>query len=71
MPVARLTLAALCAAALSFPVLAPPVRAASLEVGQMAPNFSLPDQNGRIHQLSADHGKTVILAFYPKDFTGG
>jgi len=34
-------------------------------------NFSLPDQNGQIHQLSDYLGKKVILYFYPKDNTKG
>ena len=41
------------------------------EVGQPAPDFALPDQTGKIHRLADYRGKTVILAFYPKDFTGG
>ena len=44
---------------------------ADVEVGQKAPDFSLPDQTGKIHHLADYKGKTVILAFYPKDFTGG
>ncbi len=44
---------------------------ADVEVGQQAPDFALPDQSGKIHHLSDYKGKTVILAFYPKDFTGG
>lgn len=42
-----------------------------LEVGQKAPEFSLPDQNGVIHKLSDYLGKKVILYFYPKDNTPG
>lgn len=41
------------------------------EVGQVAPDFSLPDQAGTVHHLADYRGKTVILAFYPKDFTAG
>ena len=40
-----------------------------LEVGTKAPDFELPDQNGKMHKLSA--GKKVILYFYPKDNTAG
>lgn len=41
------------------------------EVGQPAPNFTLPDQNGKMHTLSDYRGKTVILAFFPKADTPG
>ena len=42
-----------------------------LEIGTKAPAFSLPDQNGRVHNLSGYKGQKVILYFYPKDMTGG
>ena len=42
-----------------------------LEIGTIAPNFSLPDQNGTVHTLSEYAGKKVILYFYPKDSTPG
>lgn len=42
-----------------------------LEVGVKAPDFELPDQNGKIHRLSDYTGKKVILYFYPKDNTAG
>lgn len=42
-----------------------------LEVGSLAPNFSLPDENGEIHKLSDYRGQKVILYFYPKDNTAG
>ena len=45
--------------------------AGDVEVGQKAPDFATPDQNGKIHRLGDYKGRTVILAFYPKDFTGG
>jgi peroxiredoxin Q/BCP len=40
-------------------------------VGQAAPDFSLPDQDGRLHQLSEYSGKWLVLYFYPKDDTPG
>ena len=52
-------------------VAAPAAHAVELEVGQMAPDFSLPDQTGKIHHLADYRGKTVILAMYPKDMTPG
>lgn len=39
--------------------------------GQLAPDFSLPDQNGRIRSLSEFRGKWLALYFYPKDDTPG
>ena len=36
-----------------------------------APDFELPDQNGKIHKLSDYKGKWVLLYFYPKDDTPG
>ena len=42
-----------------------------LEVGTKAPDFSLPDQNGKIHTLAEDAGEKVVLYFYPKDNTPG
>ncbi len=36
-----------------------------------APDFSLPDQKGKIHKLSDYKGKWVVLYFYPKDDTPG
>ena len=62
-----LRISAICVLALSAEL----ARAAGPELGQPAPDFSLPDQNGKIHRLADYRGKTVVLAFYPKDFTGG
>ena len=42
-----------------------------LEVGTKAPDFSLQDQNGKVHSLSEYKGKKVVLYFYPKDSTPG
>lgn len=42
-----------------------------LEIGSVAPDFTLPDQNGDMHSLSDYKGKKVILYFYPKDNTPG
>ena len=43
-----------------------------LEVGMIAPNFTLKDETGTDRSLSEFLGKkSVVLAFYPKDFTGG
>lgn len=42
-----------------------------LAVGTVAPDFTLPDQNGVMHTLKDFRGKKVILYFYPKDMTSG
>lgn len=42
-----------------------------LEIGTKAPEFTLPDQNGKMHSLSDYLGRKVILYFYPKDNTSG
>ena len=48
-----------------------PVRAAVPAVGSLAPEFSLPDQDGRARQLTEWRGRWVVLYFYPKDDTPG
>ena len=42
-----------------------------LETGTLAPKFSLPDENEKVHNLEDYAGKTVLLYFYPKDDTPG
>ena len=42
-----------------------------LKTGIKAPDFTLPDQNGKLHSLKDYRGKKVILYFYPKDNTPG
>lgn len=42
-----------------------------LSVGDMAPDFSLPNQNGETVTLSSLRGKKVLVYFYPKDNTSG
>ncbi|HEY9053781.1 MAG TPA: thioredoxin-dependent thiol peroxidase [Rectinemataceae bacterium] len=39
--------------------------------GMKAPDFSLPDDSGRIWKLSDFSGKPFVLYFYPKDDTPG
>ena len=39
--------------------------------GTVAPDFSLPSQDGGPVSLKDFHGKWVVLYFYPKDVTGG
>jgi len=45
---------------------------AALDVGSMAPDFALPGSDGKVHRLADDRGKrAVIVAWFPKAFTGG
>jgi peroxiredoxin Q/BCP len=41
------------------------------QVGTMAPDFTLPSQDGSKISLSQFQGKWVVLYFYPKDMTSG
>lgn len=41
------------------------------QVGQPAPEFALPDQDGEQVRLADLKGKPLILYFYPKDDTAG
>ena len=42
-----------------------------VEVGQSAPDFELPDQNGEPVRLSDLRGQRIVLYFYPKADTPG
>ncbi|HBI03565.1 MAG TPA: thioredoxin-dependent thiol peroxidase [Paenibacillaceae bacterium] len=42
-----------------------------LQIGQKAPDFTLPASNGETVSLHDFLGKNVILYFYPKDMTPG
>ncbi len=41
------------------------------QVGQQAPNFTLPSEKGTPVSLDSYRGKWVVLYFYPKDMTSG
>jgi thioredoxin-dependent peroxiredoxin len=41
------------------------------QTGQLAPNFSIPDQDNHTVSLGDFPGQWVILYFYPKDDTPG
>jgi peroxiredoxin Q/BCP len=43
----------------------------AIEPGALAPDFELPDQDGRAVKLSDLRGQTVVLFFYPKAETPG
>jgi peroxiredoxin (alkyl hydroperoxide reductase subunit C) len=40
-----------------------------IEPGTRAPDFSLPDQEGNEVSLAALRGQTIVLVFYPLDFS--
>ena len=40
-------------------------------VGDVAPDFTLPDETGTPHRLSEQRGRWVVVYFYPKDDTAG
>jgi len=45
--------------------------AEDLKPGDLAPDFTLPDKDGKNVRLSEMKGKWVVLYFYPKDNTPG
>ena len=63
----RIALLCLAGAALAAQGGAP----VELKPGDKAPDFSLPGSDGKVHKLSDYRGKTVVLAWFPKAFTGG
>lgn len=71
---AVVSFAALALAALAVSAAAPePAEGNSPKpvAGDVAPQFSLVDQNGKSHKLADYKGKWVVLYFYPKDQTPG
>jgi thioredoxin-dependent peroxiredoxin len=49
-----------------------PSAASELKVGDEAPPFALPGSDGVTHRLADHKGKSaVVLAWFPKAFTGG
>ena len=40
-----------------------------IEAGTPAPDFALPDQDGNEVSLESLRGRTIVLAFYPLDFS--
>ncbi len=43
----------------------------SLQIGDLAPDFYLPDAQGNLVKLSDFRGRRVVLYFYPRDNTPG
>jgi peroxiredoxin Q/BCP len=44
---------------------------AAPQVGDLAPDWTLPGSDGQNHTLSDLRGQWVVVAFFPKAFTGG
>jgi peroxiredoxin Q/BCP len=42
-----------------------------LNVGDLAPDFTLQASDGQTYSLSKLRGRTVVLAWFPKAFTAG
>lgn len=45
--------------------------AADLKPGDAAPDFALTGSDGKTYKLADLKGKAVVVAWYPKAFTGG
>ena len=43
----------------------------AVDAGDAAPDFRLPGSDGHEHALTDYRGKFVVIAFFPKAFTGG
>jgi len=43
----------------------------ALEVGDSAPDFTLTGSDGRQHRLADYRGTALVVAWFPKAFTGG
>jgi peroxiredoxin Q/BCP len=52
-------------------LLASQAGAQDLKVGDQAPDFTLPGTDGKTYTLSQLKGHWVVLAWFPKAFTGG
>ena len=68
---ARYSPASAVCLALTVGAAARPQAPVELKEGDKAPDFSLPGTDGKTHKLSDYKGKTVVLAWFPKAFTGG
>ena len=44
---------------------------AEVKTGDRAPDFALAGSDGKVQKLSDYQGKIVIVAWFPKAFTGG
>ena len=58
-------------AALLTSMVAVPASGDELKVGDKAPDFKLVGSDGKTHSLADLKGRAVVLAWFPKAFTGG
>ena len=63
--------ALLLVACLSMLLAPAAVLAVELKAGDAAPDFSLAGSDGKTHSLADYSGKVVVVAWFPKAFTGG
>jgi peroxiredoxin Q/BCP len=47
------------------------VQLVELKAGDPAPDFTLPGSDGRTYRLKDLAGRPVVIAWFPKAFTGG
>lgn len=52
-------------------VIAASAEESDARLGTVAPDFELPGSDGAMHRLADYRGQHVVLAFFPKAFTGG
>ena len=43
----------------------------AIEVGDVAPNWTLPGSDGQTHNLADLRGQHVVVAWFPKAYTSG
>jgi peroxiredoxin Q/BCP len=65
------TTVAATAAGIAYSVMHPRESLVELTAGDPAPDFSLPGSDGRTYRLKDLAGGPVVLAWFPKAFTGG
>jgi peroxiredoxin len=65
------TTAAATAAGIAYVVMHPSESHVQLKPGDPAPDFSLQGSDGRTYRLKDLAGRPVVVAWFPKAFTGG